>query len=308
MIIYHHPDTILHKVPTGHPERPERILTLHDMIDDRFPSLTREHAPLTDYDTLGLVHHSSYLESLFDACPEQGLQGIDGDTYLSPKSLEVAMRGVGAACASVDDVMMNKSQTAFVAMRPPGHHAEPDKAMGFCFFSNAAIAARYAQKQYGIGHVAVLDFDVHHGNGTQAAFWDDKSCLYASTHEMPLFPGSGAQSEEGCGNVYNLPLRARMNGQDVLDAWRRLLSQLEAQAPELIIISAGFDAHADDPLASIEMQATDFYELTSMITEFADKVANGRVISLLEGGYNLDALASSAEQHLCALQGLPRPS
>ena len=308
MIIYHHPDSILHKVPTGHPERPERILTLHNMIDDRFPSLTREQAPLTDYNTLALVHHSSYLESLFNACPEQGLQGIDGDTYLSPKSLEVAMRGVGAACASVDDVMTNKSQTAFVAMRPPGHHAEPDKAMGFCFFSNAAIAARYAQKQYGIGPVAVLDFDVHHGNGTQAAFWDDKLCLYASTHEMPLFPGSGAQSEEGCGNVYNLPLRARMNGQDVLDAWRRLLSQLEAKAPELIIISAGFDAHADDPLASIEMQATDFYELTCMITEFADKVANGRVISLLEGGYNLGALAASAEQHLCALQGLPRPS
>ena len=308
MILYHHPDAILHKVPTGHPERPERILTLHDMIDDRFPSLMRAHAPLTDYDTLALVHHSTYLENLFSACPEQGLQGIDGDTYLSPKSLEVAMRGVGAACASVDDVMTNKSQTAFVAMRPPGHHAEPDKAMGFCFFSNAAIAARYAQKQYGIGPVAVLDFDVHHGNGTQAAFWDDKSCLYASTHEMPLFPGSGAQSEEGCGNIYNLPLRARMEGQDVLDAWRRLLSQLEAKAPELILVSAGFDAHADDPLASIEMQATDFYELTCMITEFADKVANGRVISLLEGGYNLDALAASAEQHLCALQGLPRPS
>lgn len=308
MIIYHHPDAIHHKAPTGHPERPERILTLHDMLEDKFPALSRMLAPTTDYDTLSLVHQTSYLDALFKASPEQGLQGIDGDTYLSPQSLEVAMRGVGAACAAVDDVMSDRSQTAFVAMRPPGHHAEPDRAMGFCFFSNAAIAARYAQKHYGIGNVAVLDFDVHHGNGTQAAFWEDPSCLYASTHEMPLFPGSGAQSEEGCGNIFNQPLRAAMNGEDVISGWRLLLSQIEAKSPDLILISAGFDAHIDDPLASIEMQATDFYEVTALITELADKTANGRIISLLEGGYDLQALAQSADQHLCALQGLSRPA
>ena len=307
MIIYHHPDAVLHKVPTGHPERPERLISLHKMLDDKFPKLTRKLAPTIDYDILGLVHDSAYLDALFAACPEDGLRGLDGDTYLSPLSLEIAMRGAGAACAAVDDVMGNKSQTAFVAMRPPGHHAEPDKAMGFCFFSNAAIAARYAQQRYGIESVAVLDFDVHHGNGTQAAFWDKPSCLYASTHEMPLFPGSGALSEEGCGNIFNQPLQAGMTGADVLSGWRPLLSQIQMRAPELIIISAGFDAHHADPLAAIEMQETDFYELTALITELADKTAHGRIISLLEGGYDLNALARSTEHHLAALQGLPRP-
>ena len=306
MIIYQHPDSILHHVPTGHPERPERIAAITQMLAQNFAHETTKIAPEATDEQLALVHDDEYLQKLFAASPREGLLGLDGDTYLSPKTLEIAKRGAGAACAAVDDVMMNAGESAFVAMRPPGHHAEPDKAMGFCFFSNAAIAARHAQHQYGIDKVAVLDFDVHHGNGTQACFWHRSDCLYASTHEMPLFPGSGHIDEVGKGSIFNQPLRSGMDGDDVIAAWKPLLASLEKAGPELIIISAGFDAHHDDPLASINMTSSDYYELTAMIISLADKTANGRVVSLLEGGYDLDALSSSLKHHLMALSGKPK--
>lgn len=301
MVIYHHDSALRHDVPTGHPERPERLKSLHQMLDANFASIPRKHAPKASYEQLSLVHNTAYIDTLLALAPDSGLRAIDGDTYLSPDSLEAAQRGAGAACGAVDDVLSGAVDSAFVAMRPPGHHAEPDRAMGFCFFSNAAIAARHAQSVYGIERVAVLDFDVHHGNGTQACFAKLPHCYYASTHEMPLFPGTGQASQEP--HILNQPLRAGMDGGDVMAAWTPLLASLRAAAPELIIISAGFDAHKDDPLASIEMASTDFYELTGHIMTLAEQVSAGRVISLLEGGYDLEALAQSAKAHLQALWG-----
>ena len=301
MVIYQHESAVKHAVPTGHPERPERITHLTKMLDKEFSDIARKQAPIAQRQTLSLIHDETYLSTLFALAPENGLQAIDGDTYLSPHSLEAALRGVGGACAAVDDVMTGVADSAFVAMRPAGHHAEPQRAMGFCFFSNAAIAAVHARKAYGIENVAVLDFDVHHGNGTQASFVGQPHCYYASTHEMPLFPGTGQVSEDE--TILNQPLRSGMDGTDVLAAWAPLLADLERSAPELIIISAGFDAHRDDPLASIEMQSSDFYEVTSRITALAQKTPSGRVVSLLEGGYDLDALADSAHYHIIALLG-----
>lgn len=304
MIMYHHESALKHEVPTGHPERPARLASIMAMLDQDFADVTRKTAPLASLEQLALVHHGAYLEALFDLAPDSGLRAIDGDTYLSAHSIEAAQRGAGAACAGVDDVMTGTADTAFIAMRPPGHHAEPDRAMGFCFFSNAAIAAGYAKHAYGIEKVAVLDFDVHHGNGTQACFAQMKNCFYASTHEMPLFPGTGHVQDDK--HILNQPLRAGMDGTDVLAAWAPLLAALEQEAPELIIISAGFDAHQDDPLASIEMRSADFYELTNRIMSLADATAGGRVVSLLEGGYDCAALARSASYHLAALQGKVR--
>ncbi len=296
-----------HHVPSGHPERPARITAVQTVLAEAFSDVPRRAAIQASYEQLSLVHHHSYLEQLYDAVPETGLTGIDGDTFLSPASLSAAEKAAGAGCAAVDAIFQNETQSAFVAMRPPGHHAEPDRAMGFCFFSNAAIAARYAQKAYGISHVAVLDFDVHHGNGTQAAFWQDPTCFYASTHEMPLFPGTGATDETGAGSIFNQPVPAGCTGSMMAQAWDQLLARLEAVAPELVIISAGFDAHQDDPLASCALQSSDFYEITAKICGLADKVAQGRVLSLLEGGYDLPALSSSVQHHLQALRGRDTP-
>lgn len=299
MVIYQHDSAIAHGVPTGHPERPNRLIRLNEMLDRDFADVARKQAPLATDAQLALIHDEAYLQHLYSFAPDTGLRAIDGDTYLSPHTIEAAKRGAGAACAAVDDVMTGQQDTAFVAMRPPGHHAEPNRAMGFCFFANAAIAAVHAQQTYGIENVAVLDFDVHHGNGTQASFVGKSDCYYASTHQMPLFPGTGHVVEDKA--ILNQPLRAGMDGQDVLEAWAPLLQALEKAGPDLIIISAGFDAHINDPLASIEMQSSDFYEVTSRIVALADKTAQGRVISLLEGGYDLDALAKSAHYHLKAL-------
>ena len=296
-----------HHVPSGHPERPARITAVQTVLAEAFSDVPRRAAIQASYEQLSLVHHHSYLEHLYDAVPETGLTGIDGDTFLSPASLSAAEKAAGAGCAAVDAIFQYETQSAFVAMRPPGHHAEPDRAMGFCFFSNAAIAARYAQKAYGISHVAVLDFDVHHGNGTQAAFWQDPTCFYASTHEMPLFPGTGATDETGAGSIFNQPVPAGCTGPMMAQAWDQLLARLEAVAPELVIISAGFDAHQDDPLASCALQSSDFYEITAKICGLADKVAQGRVLSLLEGGYDLPALSSSVQHHLQALRGRDTP-
>ena len=301
MIIYQHDSARLHHVPTGHPERPERIDAVNACLAQDFGHLTYRQAPRATKQTVALIHNDEYIEALFDAAPEHGLRGIDGDTYLSPNTLDAAMRGVGAACAAVDDVMRGEADTAFVAMRPPGHHAEPDRAMGFCFFASAAIAARHAQDTYGIDNVAVLDFDVHHGNGTQASLIGKAHCYYASTHEMPLFPGTGQVSDDK--TILNQPMQAGMAGKDMLDAWQPLLSDLAKIGPELIILSAGFDAHQDDPLANLQLQSSDFYELTSRIMSLAQTSANGRVVSLLEGGYDLSALGSSVSYHLQALEG-----
>lgn len=293
-----------HPVPMGHPERPDRIRTVWQALDDHFADLTRHEAPRATADHVALVHGPDYYDFIASHEADDGqLRSIDGDTHMGSGSLEAGLRAAGGAVMGVDRVMRGEAERVFLAARPPGHHAEPDTAMGFCLFSSAAIAAEHARQAHGLTRVAVVDFDVHHGNGTQAAFWNDGDLLFASSHQMPLFPGTGSMTETGCGNIFNAPLRAGTDGATVVSVWEdHLLPRIKDAKPEMIIISAGFDAHARDPLASIEMQAEDFGRLTSLIRNLAEEVAEGRILSLLEGGYDLEGLRSSLVAHLEALR------
>jgi acetoin utilization deacetylase AcuC-like enzyme len=299
-----HPACLEHLTPAGHPERPGRLRAVTRALEaEQFQMLARVSAPSAPLETIALCHPMDYIEEIRDATPRQGLVHIDADTSMSPGSFEAALRAVGGAVHAVDEVMTKKARNAFVATRPPGHHAETARPMGFCFFDNAAIAARYAQKQHGIARAAIVDFDVHHGNGSQEIFWSDKSVMYCSTHQMPLFPGTGAVGESGEHNtVVNAPLRPGDGGEAFRAAFEnRILPQLNEFRPELIVISAGFDAHMRDPLANINLEETDFAWATQKIMDVADRFADGRIVSLLEGGYDLQALGNSAAAHVLAL-------
>jgi acetoin utilization deacetylase AcuC-like enzyme len=234
-----------------------------------------------------------------NSIPEDGIASIDGDTSVSPKSWQAALTAVGAANAAVDDVFLGRADNVFVASRPPGHHAEKTTAMGFCLFNNAAIAARYAQKKHGAERVAIVDWDVHHGNGTQDIFWDDPSVLYCSTHQMPLYPGTGALGETGAGNIFNAPLAPTTGSETFREAFlSRILPALGNFSPDLIIVSAGFDAHHRDPLAEINLTEDDFDWATGQVMQSAARHARGRLVSLLEGGYDLQGLAFSVAAHV----------
>ncbi|MGJ3264616.1 MAG: histone deacetylase family protein [Salinarimonas sp.] len=301
-----HPAALDHETPLGHPERPDRIRVVERALEDeRFMALVREQAPCAEHDTIALVHPRRYIEALVQASPREGLVSIDSDTVLSPGTLEAALRGAGAAVQAVDEVMTGKVSNAFAAMRPPGHHAERAQAMGFCFFNNAAIAARFAQAKHGAERIAIVDWDVHHGNGTQDIFWEDGSVLYASTHEMPLYPGTGALSERGeHDTIVNAPLCAG-DGSDVFrEALEtRVLPRIDAFQPDLVVISAGFDAHWRDPLGNVMLTEADFQWATLKLMDIAERHAKGRVVSLLEGGYDLDGLSRSVAAHVQALMG-----
>ena len=299
-----HPACLDHVTPSGHPERPERLRAVERALEaEKFQPLARELAPMAPLEVIALCHPMDYIEEIRDAAPREGLVHIDADTAMSPGSFEAALRAAGGAVQAVDEVMTKKADNAFVATRPPGHHAETARPMGFCFFDNAAIAARYAQKQHGIARAAIVDFDVHHGNGSQEIFWSDKSVMYCSTHQMPLFPGTGATGEAGEHNtVVNAPLRPGDAGEAFRDAFEnRILPRLADFRPELIVISAGFDAHMRDPLANINLDERDFAWVTQKIMDVADRHAGGRIVSLLEGGYDLQALGNSAAAHVLAL-------
>jgi acetoin utilization deacetylase AcuC-like enzyme len=299
-----HPAATDHLNPTGHPERPERLRAIEAVLEqEKFHTLAREQAPAADIETVALCHPMDYIEAIRDAAPKEGLVRLDADTSMSPGSFEAALRAVGAVVRAVDEVLGKKAANAFCAMRPPGHHAETARPMGFCIFNQAAIAARYAQKRHGLGRVAVVDFDVHHGNGTQEIFWADPALMYCSTHEMPLYPGTGSVSERGeHDNIVNAPLRAGDGGEEFRAAMEtRILPRLAAFGPELIIISAGFDAHMRDPLANLQLNEADFGWATRKIMEVAEKTAQGRVVSTLEGGYDLEGLARSVAAHVIAL-------
>lgn len=299
-----HPCFELHPVPLGHPERPDRIRTVWEAIDAGFGDLDQLEAPRAEAAMIGRVHDERYLDYIASHAPaDDDMVALDGDTHMGAGSLEAGLRAAGGAVLGVDQVMTGEAERVFLAARPPGHHAEPDRPMGFCLFSSAAIAAEHARHAHGLTRVAVVDFDVHHGNGTQAAFWKDGDLLFASSHQMPLFPGTGAVEETGRGNIHNAPLRSGTDGASVVAIWDEyLLPKIRAAKPELVIISAGFDAHARDPLASINCQAEDFAAITTLIRQLAEDTAEGRIVSLLEGGYDLDGLRSSLTAHLEALR------
>jgi len=298
--LYTHPVFLEHLTPPGHPERPDRLKAIERVLEDeRFSYLDRVEAPMGDEATILYAHPASHLEMVRDAMPEQGLARIDSDTTASPRSWDAALTGIGAANAAVDDVFSGTADNVFVASRPPGHHAEKTRAMGFCFFNNAAIAARYAQRRHGAERVAIVDWDVHHGNGTQDIFWDDPTVLYCSTHQMPLYPGTGARDETGAGNIVNAPLAPNTGSETFREAFRtRVLPALDDFRPDLIIISAGFDAHHRDPLAEINLTEEDFDWATGALMEAAGRFAGNRLVSLLEGGYDLQGLAFSVAAHV----------
>ena len=293
-----------HVAPVGHPERPDRIRAIEKALSaPAFDGLVRVGAPApATVELIATAHAESYITEIRAAVPEQGIVPIEADTYLCPHSFEIAGRAAGAASLAVDQVMTGAAANAFCAIRPPGHHAEGDRAMGFCLFNNAVIAARRAQGRHGAERVAIVDWDVHHGNGTQAIVWDDPSILYCSTHQMPLYPGTGAPSETGCGNIVNVPLPAGAGATEFEMAFdERIVPALDKFAPDLVVISAGFDAHWRDPLAEINLSEQDFANATLTLMEVAQRHSGGRIVSLLEGGYDLAGLAGSVALHVATL-------
>ncbi len=300
-----HLAALAHDMGAGHPERPDRLRVVNDILaGPSFAALRRLEAPEIDHSALLRVHPERFVDALLRVRPsERQLIRLDADTAIGFGTIPAALRGAGGAVKAVDDVLEKRAANAFVAMRPPGHHAERQTAMGFCFFNNAAIAARHAQRHHGVGRVAILDFDVHHGNGTQEIFWDDASVMYGSTHQMPLFPGTGAADERGeHDTIVNAPLRAGDGG----SAFRAavddiILPRIEAFRPDLVILSSGFDAHRRDPLGGLDLDEGDFTWVTQRVMALAADCADGRVVSLLEGGYDLQGLSLSVAAHVLAL-------
>ena len=309
-----HPSFVEHDTGPGHPERPDRMRAIDKVLaHELFDTLKREEAPLRDdlEDHITLAHPRAYVEWVKSARPGPGEEPVrlDPDTVLSPTSWEPALRAVGAGLLAIDRVFDPKSgiKNVFAQVRPCGHHAERERAMGFCIFANAAIAGLYARKTYGAERIAVVDFDVHHGNGTQDVFWNDKDLYLGSTHQMPLYPGTGALNETGVGNIWNAPLRPGDGGDPFKEAFEsRILPALRSFSPDLVLISAGFDAHRDDPLANLQLTEPDFAWATAKIAEIAEKHAQGRLVSMLEGGYNLAALAKSVAVHVNVLMDAGR--
>ena len=297
VILYSHDSARRHVTPDGHPEQVAR----HDAVMAALEGLAldRREAPVAEDAEVLRCHPARYLQGLRDAVPQAGTRQIDADTHLSPGSLEPALRAVGGACAAVDAVLAGEARRAFVALRPPGHHAEAEVSMGFCLFGTVAIAAKRALDHHGLERVAVLDFDVHHGNGTQALLWDEARVLFVSSQQFPLWPGTGAASERGAhGQVVNLPLPPGSDGALALSEWQGALDRMREFSPQLVLISAGFDAHRDDPLAQLEWDDDDYAALTRAILDASGKAP---VVSCLEGGYDLRALGRSVRAHVDVL-------
>lgn len=304
VLILTHTACVAHDPGPHHPECPDRWRSVTRALEDEaFSTLPRAEAPQATREQILRVHPEAYLNAILESAPAQGDRvALDADTILSHGSIEAALRSAGAAVAAVDAVCAGPIRHAFCATRPPGHHAEPARPMGFCLFANAAIAARHAQAVHGLKRIAVADFDVHHGNGTQACFEADASLMLASSHQWPLYPGTGAPHETGVGNIFNATLPPGADGAAFRAVWQReLLPALDAFAPELLIISAGFDAHAADPLAQLRVLEADFAWITAELCALAARHAEGRVVSVLEGGYDLAALGSSVAAHVRAL-------
>ena len=293
-----HDDCLQHVTPPGHPEQVARLECINNAL--KSVELMRLEAKLATKKEISLLHPVAYIDSVETAVPDSRWKSVDADTHLSPGSFKAALRAVGGVLQAVDLVMMQSAQNAFVAIRPPGHHAERELAMGFCFFGNVALGARHVLKNHGLSRVAIVDFDVHHGNGTQDLLWDEPRTLTVTSHQFPLWPGTGAPDERGAhDNVINIPLPPQSAGKEMREAYRRLVfPKLEKFAPEFLFISAGFDAHKADPLADLNWLEEDFIWLTRQLKKIADEHCKGRLVSVLEGGYDLEALASSSKAHV----------
>ena len=305
--VFSHSDCIAKDNGENHPERKERLEVILDSIKDISKlNLSFKDSPLADFKTINLVHPQSYIDDLLSMIPISGLVGVEkepyADTILCPQSKEAILRACGAGIESANELMGGLTKRLFCAVRPPGHHAETSKANGFCFINNAAVTARYLQSKFNINKIAIIDFDVHHGNGTQEIFYNDNSVFYGSIHQHPLFPGTGAETDTGVGNIFNAPISSDTTRDKFMEIFEmKILKNVDLFEPEVILISAGFDAHTRDPLAGINLESEDYYTLTQNIVEIASRHCNGRVISFLEGGYDLQALSECIEAHLEAL-------
>ena len=303
-LLYSHPACIEHDPGSNHPECPERLKAVLDGLNDPvFNNLERIEAPRLDIETIRRVHDTEYIERLMDASPSEGCIYLDPDTVLSSGSVEAARRASGAAIDAVDQVMTGKATNAFCAVRPPGHHAESSQAMGFCLFNSAALAAVHARNVHMVSRAAVVDFDVHHGNGTQHSFEGDASLFYASSHQWPAFPGTGSSDESGIlGNIVNVPLSPGAGSLEFRKGYvDQILPALRSFNPEILIISSGFDAHSKDPLAQINLVTEDYSWVTEQLLDIAATSCDGRVVALLEGGYDLGALRESVQAHVLVL-------
>ncbi len=306
-LLYTHPACLEHDTGFGHPESPARLTAILNVLKTApFAALEWRDTPAATETQLTRIHTPTHVKNIFARIPKRGHYAIDGDTIVSPQSGEAALRSAGAVCAAVDAILNGEANNAFCAIRPPGHHAEPNQAMGFCLFSNAAIGAAHARAA-GLDRVAVIDFDVHHGNGTQAALENDPGYLYISTHQAHIYPGSGSRDERGIGNIINIPLVANSDGSDLRHVWQQDIEPaLREFQPQLMLISAGFDAHHLDPLAQLNFSENDYAWLTGQILAIAKDCCDGRVVSMLEGGYNLSALAASVAAHITMLMAAPK--
>ncbi len=306
MLVYSHPDCFLKNNGTNHPERKERLISIMNSINEiKNFKIEFKEAQLAELDIIASVHPKEYIENIFSNIPKNNLKSVEeepyADTMLCPYSKNAILRACGAGICAADD-LMGSYKRIFCAIRPPGHHAESVRANGFCFVNNVAVTAKYLQKKYKINKIAIIDFDVHHGNGTQEIFYKDQSVVYGSIHEFPLFPGTGSEDETGAGNIFNAPINADINRDEYIKIFeKKILTPINKFKPEIILISAGFDAHTRDPLANINLNSKDFYIITKKIVDLSNVHSNGRIISFLEGGYDLTALSESIKEHLGAL-------
>ena len=307
VIVYTHSDCLLKDNGQNHPEKKERLQVILKSIQDISNiNIKIKNAPLASIDNICLVHPGSHINNIFSLIPNSGLRGVEkepyADTLLCPNSKNAILRSCGAGIIAADSLIKDNEKRIFCAVRPPGHHAETVRANGFCFINNVAVTTRYLQSKYKINKIAIIDFDVHHGNGTQEIFYKDQTVVYGSIHEYPLFPGTGSQKEIGIGNIFNAPIVAGTSGKDFLKIMDNIiLNNVDKFKPEILLISAGFDAHKRDPLANIDLESKDYYNLTKNIVEIADAHCKGRIISFLEGGYDLIALKEGIKEHLYGL-------